>query len=368
MCGLVGMFGDISLKMEGVFEDLLHMDVIRGPHSTGVAILWNEDKTPKIIKDTVSPAELLARKDYQKAIVGKRNILMMGHNRFATKGKVTKKNAHPFRVGNVTLVHNGTLWSTHILDVDKKYDTDSETICASIEKNGIADTWKNVDGAAMLVWWDRKSKTLNFINNGKRPFHFNRTKDKKSLIWASEQWMLQGACRRKNIQFDGDKVYKLPNDSLFTFKVDENGIVRYEVTKLDKFTWVGRTYNNFIPHNYFFSESDHGSHMRKKDKRDLENAQRVRNQYREGRQSLIPFDSISKDYSICDDKNLAVNQMTLAKFRGRYDKCIFCEDILVDLAQYEVAVVIDDYSVVCGSCSMVAEMNNINITKEMLLK
>jgi len=363
MCGLVGMFGDISLKMESVFEDLLHMDIIRGPHSTGIAILWNEDKTPRIIKDVVSPAELLARKDYKKATSGKKNLLMMGHNRYATKGKVNRKNAHPFKQGDITLVHNGTLWSTHLLDVEDKFDTDSETICASINKNGIKDTWKNVDGAAMLVWWDRKSKTLNFINNGKRPFHFNRTHDKRVLVWASEQWMLQGACKRKNIRLEGDKVYKLPNDSLFTFKVNESGEVSYEVTKLDKFTLVGRTYNNYIPINAY------GSHMSNKDKRALENAKRVRDQYKEERDHLVPFVPSSKNYSINDDdKNLAVNQMTLAKFRGRYDKCIFCEDTLVDPAQYEVAVVIDDYSVVCGSCSMVADMNNINITKEMLLK
>lgn len=362
MCGLVGVFGDISVRMEGLFEDLLILDVIRGPHSTGVAILKDEDKTPKVIKGVVYPNVLLESRDYQKATDGIVNLLMMGHNRFATRGKVTKKNAHPFKRGDITLCHNGTLWSTYTLGIKQKFETDSETLTESISTNGIADTWENVDGAATLTWWDRKDKSFNVITNGKRPFHFGRTADKKTLIWASENWMLRGACSRKNIKFDQDKTFYMPNETLYTFRQNKDGIIVHKVKKLEKFTWVGRVFNNSTPHNY----SHYGSGLTKKEKEQLENAKRMR----EG-DNLLPFFNKNRRHHqipLSEDKNLAKNQMTLAKFRGRYDNCAFCEDFLIDPAQYEAAFVIDDYNVVCGSCVMVAELNNIKISKELLLK
>ena len=39
MCGLVGVLGNITHKEEKAFHELLIVDVLRGKHSTGVAMV-----------------------------------------------------------------------------------------------------------------------------------------------------------------------------------------------------------------------------------------------------------------------------------------------------------------------------------------
>lgn len=43
--------------------------------------------------------------------------VMMGHTRYATRGAITVDNCHPFKVGDVTLAHNGVVYNWASLDV-----------------------------------------------------------------------------------------------------------------------------------------------------------------------------------------------------------------------------------------------------------
>ena len=57
MCGVVGIIGKPSMKMYKVFRDMLQFDVVRGPHSTGIAAI-SEGRT-YVQKGIVLPTDLL---------------------------------------------------------------------------------------------------------------------------------------------------------------------------------------------------------------------------------------------------------------------------------------------------------------------
>ena len=131
MCGIIGYKGKKNAK--DVLISCLEMLEYRGYDSSGIAVLKN-DKV-RIVK-TVGRIEKLTEKrlrfDLDDSHCG------IGHTRWATHGKVTEENAHPHKVGKVTLVHNGVIENyKEIQEKLKKYEfkseTDSEVICALID-------------------------------------------------------------------------------------------------------------------------------------------------------------------------------------------------------------------------------------------
>lgn len=126
------------------------------------------------------------------------------HVRAATEGKINDENAHPFRVERpdgtfITGVHNGTLdWWKHRKDA-KGFDVDSLWLYHQIAQHG-TDAFKAIEGAYALVWFDSaEPDVLNVARNSRRPLHWAWTKDKKTMIAASELGMLGWIADRNNI-------------------------------------------------------------------------------------------------------------------------------------------------------------------------
>ena len=200
MCGIVGYYGDTNLKAKEACVDMLFMDVVRGKDSTGVALV-NYKGELKINKHVGLPDMLYAETDFGKD----QNMLQrlfLGHNRAATAGEVTNDNAHPFKADNIVGVHNGTLRGRHRLKGWNKYGTDSEALIASIAEKGIEETWKLVDGAAAIVFYDEVAETLSFMRNAERPLVFASTEDGKGLFFSSEAGILRAAAARRGIKLD----------------------------------------------------------------------------------------------------------------------------------------------------------------------
>lgn len=191
MCGLVLAMGKHTLTQSeiGIFRNMLAFDQLRGEHSTGLFGLFRPyNKAPffKVNKECLEGVDFVRSPLFVNTIGHVSQLAggvkstewakaMFGHNRYATMGAVNAVNAHPFTHGHITLAHNGTLRNQSLLPDSEKFEVDSENICYSIDKIGVAETIKRLHGAFALIWFNAAEMTINVLRNDEREFHLFET-------------------------------------------------------------------------------------------------------------------------------------------------------------------------------------------------
>ncbi len=131
MCGIIGYVG-FNNAYDKLISSLKLLEY-RGYDSVGVALFHSGKVRVYKLAGRTSDLE---NKLKDKNIIGHCGI---GHTRWATHGVVSDRNAHPFKVGKVTLVHNGIIENykeiiqEYKLD-DLKSQTDSEVVCSLLNK------------------------------------------------------------------------------------------------------------------------------------------------------------------------------------------------------------------------------------------
>lgn len=217
MCGIVAAAGLLTAEEEKIFKFLLILDTVRGEDSTGIAgVSVNGDVL--VSKAVGTPYDLFPLKLTERVFTAN-NRLLIGHNRYATQGGVTKKNAHPFEFDNVVGVHNGTLKDRYRLK-HNNYSVDSEQLYANIDEDGEKVVIPKVEGAYALVWYDKENEQLKVIRNKERPLHYAFSACGKKVFFASEAWMLGVALNRNN--YKHRPIQEIQEDQLYTFDVGVN--------------------------------------------------------------------------------------------------------------------------------------------------
>lgn len=219
ICGLVGAAGKLSFSHEKAFKTMLILDTLRGIDSTG-AVVVHRDGSHDVVKSLGNAFNLLESRAFDKAMTGSHSVLI-GHNRYATQGKVSVRNAHPFEFSDIVGAHNGTLKNKYYLKDGHKFDVDSEALYSHINDLGVEDAIKGLDGAWALTWWNMEEGTLNFLRNKERPLYMSVAKEGQ-LFWASEPWMLEVALSREpNLEFTEPVL--LPEDQWHKIQVNDDG-------------------------------------------------------------------------------------------------------------------------------------------------
>ena len=133
MCGIVGIASENDC-VKGIIEGLYSLEY-RGYDSSGIATLNDNLFASKKSIGKISRLENAITKDKISGNLG------IGHTRWATHGKPTLNNCHPFIKNNCALVHNGIienfeeLVKTFALDETCiKSETDSEIIAEICDK------------------------------------------------------------------------------------------------------------------------------------------------------------------------------------------------------------------------------------------
>ncbi len=184
MCGLYGAVSTALAKEEvDNVIDLGTITMLRGRHSSGLISVSRHKAAPKIewVKDRTNSANLLGSKEAED-LLKKHPYILAGHCRHATVGAINTANAHPFHVGNIIGMHNGTLTFR-----DTKVPagmTDSEHLFTLINERGLEDALKDTFGAYALIWVDTQKGTLNMIRNEQRTLYIMHGGG--TTYWSSE--------------------------------------------------------------------------------------------------------------------------------------------------------------------------------------
>jgi predicted glutamine amidotransferase len=217
MCGL---WGAISSVLTGLENDnvtrLAIMNSTRGMDSTGAAFLWKHKHKVKykIVKQPGDIFEYLSTPEVRESYRIGNLSCIMGHDRYATLGKVNQVNAHPFHEGEYIGCHNGTIEKYRPKKEDEDHMTDSKLLFQNMRDLGDEHALKDADDGAYAVTYINIEKgTFNIARNFKRTLYGLWSKNHTTLYWASELWMVQ-TLEKLNpseflipFSFDTDKIH-----------------------------------------------------------------------------------------------------------------------------------------------------------------
>lgn len=158
MCGIIGYKGKKQPK-DILINGLKNLEY-RGYDSAGIA--FKNSDTIQIIKSVGKISNLEEKLNHEKLIDCSLGI---AHTRWATHGEPNESNAHPHKVGKITLVHNGIIENASSLreqlqkeGVKFNSNTDTEVVAALINKHykndmkkALEETIKEIKGSYALA-------------------------------------------------------------------------------------------------------------------------------------------------------------------------------------------------------------------------
>ena len=243
MCGLFGIASEHTLTYSQIkdFTMLGTVSYPRGKDSTGLCVTKMEKGViHHYVKKEVSPPnEFMHMQDVQKMMEVGNTRAIIGHNRAATIGSISKENAHPFIVDDFIGVHNGTI-PYFSKEANKRDVTDSQILFESINEFGIDIALSNLPNnektAYAIVMIDKETGVITFVRNEQRPLWCIWSKNNKTLMWSSEDTMLEFVCARSQSVW-GEVMRFVPN-KIYTYDMSLGLFNERENRNLKKSSYV----------------------------------------------------------------------------------------------------------------------------------
>ena len=231
MCGLVGMLTSSNTgffaRDRDVFKEMLIVNSLRGSHSTGV-FGGRIDGETDFAKAVGNPYDFINHPEthplFNKMI--SKWKFAVGHGRHATRGTITGNNAHPFKIDHITMSHNGTVYGSDLIKIEKDM-VDSKAICNALTKYDPVEVFQDIDGAFTIIYHDEKTESLNFVRNKERPLSMGFDVKNHRMMFASEKNMLIMVAARNGIELTD--IISIPEDVIFSFT---KGSLDYKETKV----------------------------------------------------------------------------------------------------------------------------------------
>ena len=246
MCGIIGYLGKRNPK-DILIEGLKKLEY-RGYDSAGIALKKGNDI--QIIK-SVGKIKFLEEKLEKEQLLDCH--IGIAHTRWATHGEPNLENAHPHKIGKITLVHNGIIENASVLKQKLEKEgikfyssTDTEVIAALIDyyyKNSIEEAInkavKDLKGSYALAILSEEEDNLYAIRCesplilgiGEKEYYV--TSDIGAIINQTRKYVLLGeneivkiTNNGYEITKDGKKVDRRIEES--NLKEEDNHLLGYE--------------------------------------------------------------------------------------------------------------------------------------------
>ena len=233
MCGIIGYVGEKRFSIDVIIDGLKHLEY-RGYDSAGIAYVKDNNVVIEREVGRISNLESVLKKDTSH--------IGIGHTRWATHGKPTKENAHPHKVGNITLVHNGIIDNFMELkstlmseDYTFKSDTDTEVAAAYIDSLYKENT-DMIKRLSICVNKFLGSYAFGIINELETDVLYALRKDSPLIIGVGENENFIASdvpsilkYTNKYIDIENDEIVKITKDKVTVYDKNYN-IINKEIS------------------------------------------------------------------------------------------------------------------------------------------
>jgi glucosamine 6-phosphate synthetase-like amidotransferase/phosphosugar isomerase protein len=257
MCGINGMVflngvernAEMMAKVRYVFDELMVETQDRGEHATGLAS-FKRDGSYEFHKNNINADKMTTEDEKYRKIVanfnGEETGVVIAHTRYLTKGVATNmNNNHPFDIGNVVGLHNGSaknddfLFGKYKENFKRIGQVDSEIVFQLINhynredisllglKNALEDT--NLRGLFALAFVHKNSPNMLHLIKQDKPMHLAYWKEAGIIIFNSIDEYIEKAFRKlervgsslgvSNAKQDV-KILSVGTDKYFTINAD----------------------------------------------------------------------------------------------------------------------------------------------------
>lgn len=204
------------------------------------------DSSGKMTKGAGDPCDVLRKKRVQKWLQHSQDTawFVAGHTRFATRGKINRRNSHPFRYGRIIGSHNG------MCDAPQKFKVDSEYLFYALNKArgdyqaGLGD----ISGYFGLSWYDGEDFYL-LCHSGELAYEII-----DGVLYYSSSWSHLDSCTGGNstVLTEGQVIRISPDGTIADSTVKSSPIEKFTSTA---YSLYGRGKGDYSSYGNYYDDT-----------------------------------------------------------------------------------------------------------------